>query len=677
MRTRRARSALRLRARGRTGAGVTGPVVTGVALFLLGVVVTAGSVTARSAAAQARDAVTVNEILQRAALAVAAEESLERKYLLEPGPAPRSAHEAAERDLDRAMADLTRSGTSPDQMLAAQVRSDNARYVAGSKAMFVARDRNASAVEIDAVDVGQVDPVFGSLQDEVGRAARQHHEQALAAVALADSTGLMVVVVDLLTLVLTVCAFAFFAWRMRQVQAALRRQADDHARQALHDVLTGLPNRLLLGDRAGHALQVAQRSGTSVAMLLLDLDRFKEVNDTLGHVAGDQLLVQVGHRLAETCRAVDTVARLGGDEFAILLEDATRESAVAMAERLTVALQETFRIEGVNLDLEASIGIAVSSPGDDVVGLLQRADVAMYQAKETHEPLAVYDPERDVNTPARLALLGDLRRALESSPPDGSGELRLEYQPKISTATGRLYGVEALLRWDHPVRGAVPPASFIPVVETTGLVDELTTSVLRMALTQQRSWLARGFETPVAVNISARSLLDLRFPDRVADLLAAYGVPARLLVVELTETTIMADPDAAVAVLQRLADQGVRLSIDDFGTGYSSMAYLKRLPVSELKIDRSFVMDMHADDNDAVLVQSAVDLGHNLGLAVVAEGVEDSGTLQQLRSMGCDLAQGYHISRPVRPEALESWLDGDRAPDAASAGPPSSAGAPV
>jgi EAL domain-containing protein (putative c-di-GMP-specific phosphodiesterase class I) len=246
----------------------------------------------------------------------------------------------------------------------------------------------------------------------------------------------------------------------------------------------------------------------------------------------------------------------------------------------------------------------------------------------------------------------------------------LEYQPKISTATARLFGVEALLRWDHPVRGAVPPASFIPVVETTGLVDELTTTVLRMALNQQREWLARGIETPVAVNISARSLLDARFPDRVADLLAAYEVPARLLVVELTETTIMADPDGAVAVLQRLADQGVRLSIDDFGTGYSSMAYLKRLPVSELKIDRSFVMDMHTDDNDAVLVQSAVDLGHNLGLAVVAEGVEDSGTLERLRSMGCDLAQGYHISRPVRPEALESWLDAARPVNVPSAGAP-------
>jgi len=243
------------------------------------------------------------------------------------------------------------------------------------------------------------------------------------------------------------------------------------------------------------------------------------------------------------------------------------------------------------------------------------------------------------------------RRALQTA-----DQPRLEYQPKISINTGEVYGVEALLRWDHPVRGPIPPASFIPVVETTGLIDELTFHVLRLALAQQSRWVGQGIELPVAVNISARSLLDPRFPERVEQILAQEGLPARSLILELTETSMMVNPDAAVAILTRLAEQGIRLSIDDFGTGYSSMSYLKRLPVSELKIDRSFVMDLPRNEDNAVLIQSAVDLGHNLGLNVVAEGVEDEATLQRLREMGCDLAQGYHISRPASPEALHAWI---------------------
>jgi diguanylate cyclase (GGDEF)-like protein len=461
-----------------------------------------------------------------------------------------------------------------------------------------------------------------------------------------------VVVADLVTLAAGLFAFGLVGRRMLQAQRRLQWQSEHNAHQATHDALTGLPNRTLLNDRAGHALALAERQGGQVAMLLMDLDRFKEINDTLGHHAGDQLLVLVAERLKGTVRASDTVARLGGDEFAVLVEGGTQDSAVETADRLTTALRETFQIGGVSLDIEASIGIALSQGDqDDVTGLLQRADIAMYQAKESHQSHALYDAELDVNTPARLTLLGDLRRALQTA-----DQLRLEYQPKISTNTGEVYGVEALLRWDHPVRGPIPPASFIPVVETTGLIDELTFHVLRLALAQQSRWVSQGIELPVAVNISARSLLDPRFPERVEQILAEQGLPARSLILELTETSMMVNPDAAVAILTRLAEQGIRLSIDDFGTGYSSMSYLKRLPVSELKIDRSFVMDLPRNEDNAVLIQSAVDLGHNLGLNVVAEGVEDEATLQRLREMGCDLAQGYHISRPASPEALHAWI---------------------
>ncbi len=626
--------------------------VIGLGLLSLVSVLAVGSLAARSAAASVRRAVVLNEALHRAALAVAAEESLERKYLLEPGPEAREAHAEAERELAQAMRDIEHSGDPADGLLAQDVLRENDGYVNASQALFDARDRDATDAQIEKVDTEQVDPVFGRLEEQVSAAAARHHAQAVLAAGSADRIGTEVVIADLVTLAAGLFAFGLVGRRMLQAQRRLQWQSEHNAHQATHDALTGLPNRTLLNDRAGHALALAERQGGQVAMLLMDLDRFKEINDTLGHHAGDQLLVLVAERLTGTVRASDTVARLGGDEFAVLVEGATQDSAVETADRLTTALRETFQIGGVSLDIEASIGIALSQGDqDDVTGLLQRADIAMYQAKESHQSHALYDAELDVNTPARLTLLGDLRRALQTA-----DQLRLEYQPKISTNTGEVYGVEALLRWDHPVRGPIPPASFIPVVETTGLIDELTFHVLRLALAQQSRWVGQGIELPVAVNISARSLLDPRFPERVEQILAQQGLPARSLILELTETSMMVNPDAAVAILTRLAEQGIRLSIDDFGTGYSSMSYLKRLPVSELKIDRSFVMDLPRNEDNAVLIQSAVDLGHNLGLNVVAEGVEDEATLQRLREMGCDLAQGYHISRPASPEALHAWI---------------------
>ena len=433
-----------------------------------------------------------------------------------------------------------------------------------------------------------------------------------------------------------------------------RRYESRLAHQATHDALTALPNRVLLQDRTAQALSAAARTGATVAVLLLDLDRFKEVNDTFGHAYGGNLLSQVAQRLAATLRDADTAARLGGDEFAILAVGLADAQAVdQVAGRVLAALDEPFCVDGVVLDVEASTGVALSPEhGSTVEDLLRCADVAMYAAKAGKLGIAYYDPDQDQHTPARLALLGDLRRALDA--PD---QLALHYQPKVDITTGELVGAEALLRWTRPGVGLVPPAEFIPVAEGTGLIHKLTSYVLDGALEQAHSWLLAGHRIPVAVNLSTRCLLDQSLPGQVGRLLSLHGVPADLLRLEITENAIMADPARAVSVLQRLADQGVRLSLDDFGTGYSSMSDLKRLPVDELKVDRSFVTDMRTSDGDTLLVRSVIELGHNLGLHIVAEGVEDAETLDALGDLGCDIAQGYHLARPMPARQFDEWLD--------------------
>src|SRR4051794_3921884 len=390
---------------------MAGPTAIGVGLLFLVTVLAVGSLSARSAAAAARRAVVLNESLHRAALAVAAEESLERKYLLEPGPEVREAHAAAERDVAQAMREIEKSGDPADRLLAEQVLRENDGYVTASQALFDARDRDAGNAQIEKVDTEQVDPVFTRLEEQVSTAAAGHHQQAVLAADVADQTGTEVVVADLLTMAVGLFAFGLAGRRMLQVQRRLQWQSQHNAHQAAHDALTGLPNRTLLNDRAGHALALRKRQGSKVAMLLMDLDRFKEINDTLGHQAGDELLVLVAERLSRTLRESDTVARLGGDEFAVLLEGATHDSAIDAAGRLTVAVRETFDVGGVSLDIEASIGIALSHGNqDDVAGLLQRADIAMYQAKQSHQPHALYDADLDGNTPPPLTPLGDFRR---------------------------------------------------------------------------------------------------------------------------------------------------------------------------------------------------------------------------------------------------------------------------
>ncbi len=423
-------------------------------------------------------------------------------------------------------------------------------------------------------------------------------------------------------------------------------------RQALHDGLTGLPNRTMLTDRLRHALQQSSRTFAPVALLMMDLDQFKEVNDALGHDHGDRLLIEMSRRLQRELPQADTVARLGGDEFAVLLtKEGNLEGARHAADQITASLEQPFHLGGISLQVNASIGIAVyPEHAVDAETLARRADVAMYTAKRTGGGAAVYSPEHDQSSVRRLALLGELRRAIAEN------ELTLHYQPVIELATGVVHAVEALVRWEHPTHGLMPPAEFIELAEVSGLIQPLTRWVLEHAVDQIVAWRELDIRLRVAVNLSVRNLYDIELAPWLNTLLLDRGVDAGLLTLEITESELMDDPLYAMEVLGKLKALGVATSIDDFGTGYSSLAYLKNLPIDELKIDRSFVGSMVDDDSDLTIVRSTIDLSHNLGLDVVAEGVENAETLDRLADLGCDRAQGYHLSRPLTPSALITWL---------------------
>jgi diguanylate cyclase (GGDEF)-like protein len=419
--------------------------------------------------------------------------------------------------------------------------------------------------------------------------------------------------------------------------------------QALHDALTGLPNRVGFRNRIVQAL--AEDRGTPFAVLLLDVDGFKEVNDTLGHHIGDRLLCSLGGRLDGALREVDMVARLGGDEFAVFAWVGGEPDASHVARLIASSLEEAFELDGLSVQMRASIGVALSPDhGADADTLIQRADVAMYLAKDDQIGCQVYSAERDHNTTRRLALASDLKRAIDG------GELVLYFQPIAELSTGDVSAVEALVRWNHPVLGLITPDEFIPLAEPTGLITPLTLRVLEEGLRQAAAWRAAGRPLTVAVNISVRNLYDPWFADHVARRLDHFVLPASSLQLEITEGTLMVDPVGAEPVLARLHELGVVLVLDDFGTGHSSLARLKRLPVSKIKIDKSFVMGMATDENDAAIVRSTIELARTLGLQVVAEGVESERAWLMLGQFGCHAAQGYYLSRPVPAEALETWL---------------------
>ncbi|HEX2176877.1 MAG TPA: bifunctional diguanylate cyclase/phosphodiesterase [Nocardioidaceae bacterium] len=424
----------------------------------------------------------------------------------------------------------------------------------------------------------------------------------------------------------------------------LRRQAAEREYQAMHDELTGLANRRLFDS----SLAQIRESG-SAAVLMLDLDRFKEINDTLGHLMGDDLLRLVAERLTEVAPAEALVARFGGDEFALLLPEGDRLAALACASMITTGLARPFPLAGLNIAVDVSVGVAVVEPGVDATSLVRCADVAMYAAKASRRGVEVYRSELDGYDPERLTLLADLREAVAAN------AFTVVYQPKVHITRGRVHGVEALVRWNHPRHGAIGPDDFIPLAEHSGLISPLTMIVLRAALRQCEQWREGGHEISVAVNISPRSLLDRAFVDEVAHALAAVAVPARALTLEITENSLMAEPERAIESLHQLRRLGVQLSVDDLGTGYSSLAYLQRLPVDEVKIDRSFVQAM-PDEAAEAIVGAITDLGHRLGRRVVAEGVETEAAYDLLRGLGCDIAQGYWISRPLASEAVADFL---------------------
>jgi len=422
--------------------------------------------------------------------------------------------------------------------------------------------------------------------------------------------------------------------------------------QAMHDALTGLPNRTMLFDRLDRAIDEARRGRSSMALLLMDLDRFKEVNDTFGHHFGDVLLKAVAFRLTNQLTSADMVARLGGDEFAIVLADAVDLRNVAMgARRILNTLQQPFVVDGQVLEVGASIGIALyPTHGNDARTLLRRADVAMYAAKQSQVGYTFHSDDHEPRSAEQLSLVVEMRHALERN------EFELFYQPKLHLRSGLVTRVEVLLRWNHPTRGMMSPALFIPIAERTGLIRTISDWLLDRALKQCREWQDAGAPIHLAVNLSAKSLQEQTLPSKIDDVLKKWEVDPRFLKIEITESSIMADPAHALAIMSMLQSIGVRLSIDDFGTGYSSLTHLRELPIDEIKIDKSFVTGMNKSDADAAIVRTVIDLAHNLGKQVCAEGVEDEETWQRLCEMGCDLAQGYWISRPRSATDLMHWL---------------------
>jgi diguanylate cyclase (GGDEF)-like protein len=427
-------------------------------------------------------------------------------------------------------------------------------------------------------------------------------------------------------------------------------------RLAFEDTLTGLPNRAMFIDRLQQVLRQTRRSADPVTVMLLDLDRFKLINDSLGHPAGDQVLRDVASRLRDVLRESDTVARLGGDEFALLLPGSPPERVNQIVERVLRVLEAPILLEDQPVDVGASIGIATwPEDGDDADTLLRHADVAMYVAKRAGSGHARYDQRFEAAPQGQLSLLGELRRAVEQD------ELLLHYQPKVSLADGRVHRAEALVRWLHPERGMVPPGDFIPFAEQTGYIRQISRWVIGEGIRQAAQWHRQGLDIAVSINVAARDLMSSDLLAYVSDMLDRHGVPASQVCLEITESGVMEDPARALDTLARLHTKGLRLSIDDFGTGYSSLAYLKKLPVKELKIDRSFVMHLVDDADDAAIVRSTIELGHNMGLEVVAEGVEGQAEVDLLAQLGCDEAQGYFFSRPLPAAAFEEWLHARRA----------------
>jgi diguanylate cyclase (GGDEF)-like protein len=584
-------------------------------------------------------------------LALTSVEVLIHEYTVAPAPGLRSEIRLQNHGFQASMAAAAANETAPDRSEITGILTRYRTYWSNTMTVLAAVDRGDLA-QAQVLHLA-TDPLFDEMRvTMISLSADEKKEAQQATDSLRRLRGTVVAwtapTFGAGLLMMVVFALVIVAFRRRS-----EKSASDFEHQALHDILTGLPNRALFADRGERALAAAARNHATTGVMMLDLDRFKEVNDTLGHAQGDGLLQLVATRLSDSLRESDTVARLGGDEFTILLpEIGSPDAAMAVAKKLVSAFAAPFVVGGIKLDIEVSIGVSIDADGGTGIDmLLQQSDVAMYVAKDQHSRYALYTSDLDSHSPRTLSLLGELRRALDA------GDLVLHFQPKADMATAEVVGVEALVRWEHRTLGLIPPAEFVPLAERTGLIYPLTEFVMSGALRQCRDWLDSGIKMPVAVNISARNLLDEGFPALVAGLLQHWKVPSAMLVLEITENSVMTDPAGARKCLLELTDLGVALSIDDFGTGYSSLAYIKDLPVRELKIDRSFTTALDEDGANRMIVNSIVSLGQNFGLRVVAEGVEDKEAWRQLAALGCDCAQGYFLARPMPGAEVAAWRE--------------------
>jgi diguanylate cyclase (GGDEF)-like protein len=581
---------------------------------------------------------------------------------LKPGDLRRPVTPARRAQLDELFARAPLAGAAVETLLTTGkgvVTYGTHDVSAGAKLARVGPVRDAVAGTITSSVTNIPDPL------DPGRNVRVL--QSYVPLALAGATGVAVInqdygpiegaarsaflpVAGILEAVL-LALFVLLVPVMARVTRRIRKQMERIQHQAQHDELTELPNRAGFRELAAPVLFDAWQQGGAAAVLLFDLDRFKEINEALGHRAGDRLLVELAERLAAAKGDSTILARLGGDEFAVLAPGARAPEAIALADRLRSVLDRPIEVDGVPLTVSASIGVAVYPEhglGADL--LIQRADVAMYTAKRRRTGVELYDPAVDTSDAGRLALVAELREGLERD------EIDLHFQPQVELVGGKIVGIEALARWNHPQRGLLLPGEFITIAENTGASRLLTSYVLERVVAEASRWSALGTPVPVAANLSMVDLLDLSLPDELAGLLARSGLDPGLLELEITESAIMVDPARVRTVVSRLHELGVRIAIDDFGTGYSSLTYLKRLPVDVLKIDRSFVCGMADDESDRAIVRSTIDLAHNLGLTVVAEGVETKALFDDLGRLGCDVAQGWYVGMPSPVDATTALL---------------------
>ncbi|MEV6305732.1 EAL domain-containing protein [Actinoplanes sp. NPDC051861] len=628
--------------------------LAGVLLALAAYVIQGTLHTTRVTDEQSR-ALAVDLQFIEARIAIAMQEVNLRHYEVEPSVAVKQRFDQVAQKADATLTAIA-SGSDPDAQRDAQrlLKQQRAYRALAEKLIVMVADSDPEQVTLDRLEVT---PAFYALQNDVDEVSLAYHDDAQRRVAELRQTQVRLLVGTSVGFGAGLVLVAMILKMALGYQRRLVDHAAESRHQALHDPLTGLPNRSLFTRQLETALTGAVDSGHEAALMVIDLDGFKAVNDTLGHHAGDQVLQEAGRRLTAAAGNEALVARLGGDEFAVLMPLVhDRDAAWALGECLVAELRRDFTPDGRTAAIGGSLGIAYGPAHGSGDELFRHADAAMYRAKGNGGGVSVYDADADADLHQdRLQLFGDMRGLLDTGDPDG--QLLLHYQPQVRLADAKVTSAEALVRWQHPRQGLLPPAAFLPAAERGGLEVRLTYHLLRLAVRQAARWRDEGWPCRVAVNVSPGVLADAGFVPNVLAALSEVDLPPGLLRLELTETSIMADPERAIRALHRVCDEGVSVSVDDFGTGFSSLAQLRRLPAGELKIDRTFVRDLSPGTPDAVMVRSAIDLGHNLGLRVVAEGVEDVETLVRLREMACDYAQGYALSRPVPAERLRDACD--------------------